>query len=471
MLPYARQTRTIGVGCLTLLVLCSCESNTPTTPRSANKSPAALSAADDIPENASVVVGSGDPSVDIPAVQAAVDRGGAVILRGTFSFDATATKPIATQLSSGSGGQPPKAEVLIAKAVSIDGWQEEDGEMATIERGTIPFYVNAPGQSVAIRGLHFVDPEADAIVVYSVQGLEVAASRIEGARPFRAGAQGTAQGIAVVNAGGVPLPTNAGHPENVSGVLRIVGNDIDMTGGASLVDNTLGITVFNVGVPGAEVDVQVAGNRIRNVTEPAINFRRIFGQAEIEHNAIQTGSIIGNAGRNSAIRIANTGSYHVAHNFIEYEWPATDGEGIGVFSQIGLQGWHIQKAMVEDNDIEMRPPAGIAFDEFNAAIGLYGFADSNVVRRNHIRGTARAGITTPSVFPLPPQAAAHPLDNVFAENRFEHFAATVADIFVGNNSIGTLIVGRGTVVDGGTGTVVIRHPGELRQRDEVLFRR
>ena len=34
-----------------------------------------------------VVIGTGDPDIDIAAVQAAVDRGGSVVLRGHFSFD------------------------------------------------------------------------------------------------------------------------------------------------------------------------------------------------------------------------------------------------------------------------------------------------------------------------------------------------------------------------------------------------
>ena len=39
-----------------------------------------------------VVVGTGDPDIDIAAVQAAVDRGGAVALRGRFSFDNPPTR-------------------------------------------------------------------------------------------------------------------------------------------------------------------------------------------------------------------------------------------------------------------------------------------------------------------------------------------------------------------------------------------
>src|SRR5215472_12127397 len=41
-----------------------------------------------------VVVGTGDPDIDVPAVQAAVDQGGDVILQGHFSFDRPPTIPL-----------------------------------------------------------------------------------------------------------------------------------------------------------------------------------------------------------------------------------------------------------------------------------------------------------------------------------------------------------------------------------------
>jgi hypothetical protein len=455
---HLKQLLVVGLTGAASLLLWSCESTTTPPPRgstnisSAPQQAAATSAA----AQAVVVVGTGNPAIDVPAVQAAVDRGGDVVLEGHFSFDAPATKPVAAPLASGAGGQPPAAEILIAKAVSISGGREEDGGMTTIERGTIPFYVDAPGQSVTIRGLHFVDPKADAIVVYAVQGLEVAASRIEGAEPFR----GLSQGIAVVNVGGIPNPATPGHPENVSGTLRIVDNDIDMTGGTRSLDNTLGITVFNVGVTGAEVDAHVAGNRIRNTTEPAINFRRLVGRAYIEHNVITTGSVFGNAARNQAVRIANTGSYRVAHNSIACEWALADAEGIGVFSQFAV--WPMEHAVIVDNDIQMRPPAGTVFTAFSAGIGVYGFARNNVVRRNTIRGAALAGLSIPAVFPLPPQAPATPQDNAFLRNRFDDFTPSDADIFVGDHAVGTRIVGRGTIDDRGTGTIIVRPAPENR---------
>jgi hypothetical protein len=394
-------------------------------------------------DDAVVVRGTGDPNVDVPAVQAAVNQGGDVILEGDFSFDKEPTQPLAATLGA---LYVTAAEILISRAVRISGSREDDGPMATINAGTIPFYVDAPGQSVTIERVHFVRPKESAIFVFAVSGLTIASTKIEGPVPFR----GLASGIWVVTGGNLPLPNNPGHPENVSGPLRFESNDLDMYGG-SPVDNTLGITVFAVGVPGAEVDAQVFGNRIRNVTEPAINFRRIAGVARIEHNVIVTDTVVGNAPRNQAIRVANTGTYVIAHNFIDCRWANAEAEGIGVFSQV--PSWPIQNAMVFDNAIDMAAPSGTVFTAFSAGIGVYGYGQGNVVSHNRIRGYARAGIAIP-VFPLTGTPAA-PQDNIFEHNRFVHFTASVADYFVGANALDTHIVGGGTVEDEGTGTVVV----------------
>jgi hypothetical protein len=126
---------------------------------------------------ATVVVGTGNPDVDVPAVQAAVDQGGEVILRGHFSFDRSPTIPMDTILPGLQG------MVLVSKAVTISGARHErdgGGEMTSIEAGTFPFFVNAAGSGVTIQQLRFVRPKGDAIFVYAVTGLVIASSRIEG---------------------------------------------------------------------------------------------------------------------------------------------------------------------------------------------------------------------------------------------------------------------------------------------------
>src|SRR5215469_8163689 len=66
-----------------------------------------------------VVVGTGNPDVDVPAVQAAVNQGGDVNLKGHFSFRRDPTVTIPTALLP--WGYPPKATILVSKAVAISG--------------------------------------------------------------------------------------------------------------------------------------------------------------------------------------------------------------------------------------------------------------------------------------------------------------------------------------------------------------
>jgi hypothetical protein len=383
-----------------------------------------------------VVVGTGDPDTDVKAVQAAVDQGGEVTLKGHFSFNRAPTVPTATAFVGGL------ATVLVSKGVAISGTQNEDGEMATIEGGTTPFYVEAPGARVTIQGLRFIRPRGDAIFVYAVSGLVIASCKIEGLEPLLGGGEG----IDIVTSPGIPMPTNPGKPENVSGTLVIADNDIDLAGGTAL-DLTVGVLIFSVGVPGAEVEAYVSGNKIRNTTEPAINFRRADGRVYVERNMITTGSVSSQkAPGPEAIRVANIGSYLIAHNSIDCGWADAEAKGIGVFSQ--LADWPMERASVVDNDVNMEAPEGTVFGPLSAGINIRGFAQGNVVLNNRIRGRARAALSV-DVF-----KGGIPDNNALVLNRFDDFEASVADVFVGDLVTNTRIVGPGTIEDHGIGTVI-----------------
>ena len=149
-----------------------------------------------------VVVGTGNPDIDVPAVQAAVDQGGDVILKGHFSFNRPPTVPTATAFVGGL------ATVRVSKAAAISGTQDEAGEMASIEGGTTPFYVEAPGARVTIQALRFILPKGDAILVYGVSGLVIASCKIEGLEPLPS--IGGGEGIDIITSAGIPTPTNPG---------------------------------------------------------------------------------------------------------------------------------------------------------------------------------------------------------------------------------------------------------------------
>ncbi len=423
-------------------VATGCEPSTAPTPRAGARaaSPQQFASAAHAVEHVVVVAGTGHPDLDVPAVQAAVDQGGDVILKGKFSFDRPPTIDVPFRTK-------PRAIVLVSKAVAISGAVDENGEMTTIEAGSIPFFVHAPGQRVTIRGLRFVRPLADAVFVSAVAGLEITACRIEGLDTFED--FGEAIGIFTSNAAPNPI-TSPGNPENVSGSLLITHNYLDVEP-ATAGDAVLGVVIFTVGVAGAEVEAHVSDNTIKNVTEPAVNFRRIVGHAYVERNVITTYPTTPFPANGTAIRIVNLGSYLIARNTIECKWAQC--LGIAAFSQFAV--WPMIGAIIEDNDVNLSSPAGTVFGNLSAGIGVYGFARENIVRGNRIRGSAGAAISIPTPFP-PAGTPGVPTDNAFIDNIFAGFTGSLADIFVGHGALRTLIVGPGMVVDHGDGTVIMQ---------------
>ena len=384
-----------------------------------------------------VVIGTGNPDVDVPAIQAAVNLGGEVVLRGHFSFDTAPTIPTALK----AVGFPP-ATILISKAVSISGAGD-----TIIERGTIPFYVAAPEAAVTIQKVRFVRPRKSAILVYAASGLVIVSCRIDGITPLP-NIQFSGIGITTSDMAVTPTPSQPGHPENISGRILIADNDLDLVGGTAL-DNVLGVTTFSAGQsPDKEVDEYIVGNRIRNVTEPAINLRRIGGRAHVEGNVITTGPVSSQtAPRPEAIRAVNIGSYVIAHNVIHSQWPDPEAIGIGVFSQIA--DWPMANAVVIDNEVTMLPPDGVQFGALSAGIDIRGFAHGIVVGNNTIRGRARAAVAV-DVF-----NGGIPANTSFVLNRFGDFDASLPGVIVGAGVTGTLILEReGTVNDQGINTLV-----------------
>jgi hypothetical protein len=385
---------------------------------------------------AATVTGTGNPDVDIPAVQAAVNLGGEVVLSGHFSFDT----PPTIQNPLKAVGFPP-ATILISKAVAISGVGD-----AIIERGTIPFYVAALGATVTIQNVHFVRPSKSAIYAYAVSGLVVASCRIDGFVPLP-NIQFSGIGVGASDMAVTPAPDQPGHPENISGRILIANNDLDLSGGTAS-DNVLGITAFSAGVsPDAEVDLYISGNRIRNVNRPGIDVRRVGGRAHVEGNEITTGPLATQANA-EAIRLVNIGSFVVADNVIHCQWSNPDAIGIGVYSQFA--DWPIANAVVVDNEVNMLAPDGLIFTDLSAGIDIRGFAQNIFVGNNRIRGRARAAVAV-DVF-----NGGIPANTAFVLNRLGGFDSSLPGVIVGNSVSDTLILGqKDKVNDYGINTVIL----------------
>jgi hypothetical protein len=416
-----------------------------------------LSGAADAPgaQPQTVVVGTGDAKLDVPAVQTAVDLGGRILLQGHFSFEQAPTKSTEAWAFA-----PQAAMVLVAKEVVITGALDPQGGITSIEGGTWPFAVEAPGFPVAVHGLRFVRPKGGAIRVNATSGLTIADCRVEGTEPIPgAEAKGARVGVAIAisTVPRPPTPTEPGRPERIFGKISVVDNYIDVVGATSD-DLTVGILVFSIGkAPGREVNLHISGNQIRNVTERAVNIRQVGGRVEIEHNVIVTGAIVGPGGGVSpdVIHAFGGGSFLIAHNSIQTDWAT----GAGIRVHAAFAEWPVEGALVVDNEVTMSAPEGSVFGAYSAGIEIRGFARKNVVLHNRIRGRARAALAVVN------RAAGVPGNNTLGWNDIEDFQASVAGLFVDTGVTNTLIIGRnGKVQDGGNGTVIVKQKDKEEEK-------
>ena len=394
-----------------------------------------------------VVAGTGNPTLDVAAVQAAVDQGGSVVLRGHFSFDMPPNTPAGSIYSR---------MVTISKNVVIAGRPDANGDIPVIEGGNWPFLVDAADAHVTIHGLHCVRPIAGAIWVYSAGGFCSPAAALRTCSQvlsmgWKRGSNPTAVSTAIF-VGADPHPPNAknpGVPGDFSGTLAVLNNDMDV--GAIPDALTLGVVMFRVGgSPDKEVNILVSGNTIRNVTEPAINFRVVGGRAYAERNMLITGNI--SSANSDVIRVVGSGSYVIARNTIDCGWTDGTATGIAVAGQPPPMA-PATNATIVDNDITMSAVDGTVFADVSAGIELRGFVQGSSVLNNRIRGRARAALS------LIDQNGGMPGDSSLALNDVADFQPTTADIFIDTGVTNTFVFGRqASLTDLGSGTTVVPRP-------------
>jgi hypothetical protein len=237
------------------------------------------------------------------------------------------------------------------------------------------------------------------------------------------------------------LLTGAGHPENVSGHLVIAGNDIDGTGGSARAP-TGGILVLGVGrLPDSPADVAIISNHITNMTAPTVNIRRVDGSVHVDNNQLATSP--DNVGDVDAVRLVSAGSIVMTNDTVECRWP--NAAAIQVFSPFAE--WPTDSVLVEHNTVIMSPPPAAPLGDYSAGISVRGFAHGIVVRDNTISGRAAAALSMYSF------RGGIPGDNAFIDNHLDGFQSTVADIVIGRGVMRGRIVGKGSVLDRGTGTI------------------
>jgi hypothetical protein len=211
----------------------------------------------------SMLVGKGDPAQDIKAVQDAVDKGGAVLLKGTFDF-----------------GQ--KGRVNIKNDVEIFGETDEKGTPVTkIKGGFVTFDTplppqlppQAPGPKITIQGIHFDGALYSPIKLAYSSGAVIAGNKITNVLPLPSeqpifGKPGLSLQRAIYVSALLLKPKEPPKllPGAITGQLTVEGNEIDLTNAAP--EKTMAHGVYVFGSTGATV--RIIGNTITNCSRNSI---------------------------------------------------------------------------------------------------------------------------------------------------------------------------------------------------------
>ncbi len=385
---------------------------------------------------------------DVDAVQAAVSRGGSILLKATNrQGDPTAFNFGPPDDANTSGG------VYITKDVKVFG--ERRGPYQTkIDGGVIPFRGWMPGDTgdsharvkTMISGLDFERPLLSAVTIDWSSGSQIVGNRI-------ANVQGEL----------VCADPDCNQPIGTEGrAIKFLGNydpEHAITGKISVSDNE--IVNSNADLSAAIVldsvaaDVTIQNNRITVSQEGGMFLIDSSGKVIIDDNFIAPGDGNGNAsslGNGIDILDINTAGaeYIVTHNTLDIENPGADG--------IILDGYGgINHAIVTNNQVTMH---GTNY----GAISLFQNVSDSRITGNIIRGNASFGL---DIMEYAPESKAS--SNLFAGNNLKRFSGSVADIFLGENSQNTTVAERArTIIDLGvnnhTGAV---HGGDRRVGQQI----
>jgi hypothetical protein len=266
------------------------------------------------------VIGQDNATVDVPAVQQAVDAGGTVILHGTFNF-------VDVRLPGPGGSRV----ILVTGAVIIRGQDAtiRGGGSATPGGQQAVFLIDAPGVDVTIEGLKFVNPHNAAIRVVKSGDLRIANCQVEGMTPSAVGVQNAALAVHL--------------PGGPVGAVSILENRFQIGGTAA--DSAGGIIMT-----GPADSLLIADNRIIGTTSHGMDLRDIKGPARVERNIVETGT----AGRSGlpgqfvdALRLIGSGEYLVEKNQLDCGFENAAVVRLGATT----------KAVVKQNEIVASVPA------------------------------------------------------------------------------------------------------------------
>lgn len=367
-----------------------------------------------------VIYPTGVFPTDVQNVQAAIDRGGTVLLKATNS----AGQPIG--FNFGPADRHNGSHANLTTNVTIFG--ERIGQsMTTINGGFTPFLGLVPVKT-HIEGIDFEGPMDTPIALSRSTGAEIVGNVIRGLVPLVfPGFFSETEGIFVA---GNDDPQNA-----VTGRIRIADNLIEMSTG----DFTNGMQFDEVAA-----DIEITGNNVHFlqsngvVQTIGIFVFRSHGKVTITNNVVTMGPGVPGVFPGGIFVAGHAEArYMITGNTIVTDHPEADGIDAAAFDFSGPT----HGALIVGNHIVMHsliPTSG--------GIALFGAVDSSVASANTIEGTNGNAIQILGFDGLLANS------NKALGNNISQESALVSDIFFGPFSTNNLVAGHcATYVDQGVG--------------------
>ena len=366
------------------------------------------------------IVGQNNPSVDIQAVQKAVDEGETVNLKGIFDFG-------------------DKGRVKITKGVKIV--RETDpkgGPLTKINGGFWTFHSplpatwppEAPGPKITIQSIHFDGSLWVPINLAHSSGATISNNKITNVRPFLIPQQVLGIGSMSMQHGiycgpqisqmMLPPEKRAYTPDVFTGNLNISDNEIDVTNDNPIKTMAQGIFVIRT----TGIKAQIYGNTIVNCSRTSI-------ETKDNYRGKDGGGIV----------IVRDNKIVTSIEGIPFPTPATPiGILVGWFDDIsgGLDPQRNIKYIVLNNGIRTRgkASAGIGaltdgvvivnnaiISEGGEAFGLGVYSSDGYIAYNRIEGVS--GRPAMFVRPLKPLKGSK---NVFVDNYLKQSKSSTADV-------------------------------------------